>query len=219
MLFIFDMGGVVTTTFNMDSIYNKLKLTKNDFFILCSLYDDDIWYKLETGKLTAREFWTNFNTRVGKIQRTFYDGILKIGDIVKLSDKTDAQNIPTVKHDLFRLHFHPQLNEETVALIKDLRKKHRVICGTNTIQSHWENHMERGDYSFFDQTYASNKIGEAKPDSDFFKLILEAENCRAEDAFFTDDKIENCQAAQKLGIHTEVFTSASELRKKWEQYL
>ena len=79
--------------------------------------------------------------------------------------------------------------------------------------------MERGDYSFFNQTYASNKIGLAKPSKDFFLAILEAEGMEAKDTFFTDDKIENCQAAQRLGINAQHFTSAKELKKAWEKYL
>ena len=219
MLFIFDMGGVVTTTFQMNKIYEKLNITKDDFFAICKLKDDDIWNKLEVGSITAADFWKEFNTRVGKLQRTFYDGIIQIGDLIKLDTNSDIQEIPLVTHDLFRMFFHPVLNKETVELINELRKKHRVVCGTNTIQSHWENHLERGDYTYFDQTYASNKIGAAKPDTDFFTVILEAEGYKAEEAFFTDDKIENCQAAASLGINAIQFTSASDLRKNWETYI
>ena len=58
--------------------------------------------------------------------------------------------------------------------------------------------MERGDYAFFNQTYASNKIGCAKPDPHFFELILEAEETEAQNVFFTDDKEENVAAAASL---------------------
>ena len=78
--------------------------------------------------------------------------------------------------------------------------------------------MERGDYAFFNQTYASNKIGCAKPDPHFFELILEAEETEAKDAFFTDDKMDNVAAATSLGIHAELFTSAAELTAKWSVY-
>ena len=79
--------------------------------------------------------------------------------------------------------------------------------------------MERGDYAFFNQTYASNKIGCAKPDPHFFELILEAEGMQAQDSFFTDDRAENVAAAASLGIQAELFTSPAELREKWKAYL
>ena len=195
MLFIFDMGGVVTNTFKMDSIYNKLNINKADFMNICKSNNNDIWHKLETGLISANEFWNEYNSRIKVIPNA-----------------TQAQT------DLFRLFFHPTENLKTIELIKSLKVKNRVVCGTNTIQSHWENHMERGDYSYFHQTYASNKIGCAKPDSHFFELILEAEETKAEDAFFTDDKAENVAAAASLGIHAELFTSAEALTQKWKPY-
>ena len=42
MLFIFDMGGVVTTTFDMQVIFNKLNTTKEDFFNICNQHNDNI---------------------------------------------------------------------------------------------------------------------------------------------------------------------------------
>ena len=99
-----------------------------------------------------------------------------------------------------------------------LKTKHRVVCGTNTIQSHWENHLERGDYSYFDQTYASNKIGVAKPEPLFFKLILEAEGYLPENTFFVDDKEKNCKAAASVGINTELITTPQQLYDKWIKY-
>ncbi|MBP5587227.1 MAG: HAD family phosphatase [Treponema sp.] len=193
MLFIFDMGGVVTTTFLMDELYKKIGITQEKFKEICCK-KRKIFDELEKGIITSVEFWREFNLRL------------------------KSYKIAPVKNDLFRLYFHPVLNDETVKIISSLKKKHRVVCGTNTIQSHWENHMERGDYSFFDQTYASNKIGEAKPDVEFFKVILEAEGYKPEDAFFTDDRIENIDAARSLGINAVLFTDADSLKKEWKKY-
>jgi putative hydrolase of the HAD superfamily len=204
MLYIFDMGGVVTTNFGADNkMYPYLGLERSKFFDICQKEkaadgsDYDIDFLLGIGKISVEEFWREFNRRT----------------------KLLGLNVPEVKTDLYRIFFHPKLKMETVELIKELKaKNHRVVCGTNTIQSHWENHMERGDYSFFNQTYASNKIGCAKPDPHFFELILEAEETDPQNAFFTDDKLENVQAAASLGIHAELFTDAKELTEKWKLY-
>lgn len=213
MLFIFDMGGVVTSTFQMDSIYSRLNTTKADFFSICKLNGTDIWHNLETGMTDTNSFWSSFNLNVKKLQRLQYEDF-KIDQL----EIPSINNIPEVKHDLFRLYFHPVINPETVELIKALRKKHRVVCGTNTIQSHWENHVERGDYAYFDQTYASNKIGVAKPDPYFFELIMEAEGYTSKDVFFVDDKEENCKAAASVGINTELIKTPQQLYDKWIKY-
>ncbi|MCR4735375.1 MAG: HAD family phosphatase [Treponema sp.] len=215
MLFIFDMGGVVTTTFAMESIYEKLNISKDVFFELCRYSKSDIWHELEIGNISSKQFWTEFSKRIGLVQRNELEG----GFTSELLKNIDFSKIPEIKTDLFRLFFHPSKNLKTIELIQKLKEKHRVVCGTNTIQSHWENHLERGDYAFFNQTYASNKIGAAKPDTEFFKLILEAEAYSPKETFFTDDKIANCQAAQSLGINTFHFTCAEDLWKEWEKYL
>ena len=219
MLFIFDMGGVVTNTFEFEKMFSKLCMNREDFFNICKKPEPDIYNRLETGKISVHDFWYQFNNRVGAMQRDEFDGIIDMKQVYKMSDEMNLSKIPEIESDLFRLYFHPQLNEETVALIKDLRKKHRVVCGTNTIQSHWENHMERGDYSYFDQTYASNKIGYAKPDTKYFEIIMEAEGFKPEETFFTDDREDNCNAAAKCGITVHQFTSAQDLRKVWSKYL
>ena len=201
MLYIFDMGGVVTTNFGADNkMYSYLGLERSKFFDICqkekaadgSVYDID--FLLGVGKISVEDFWREFNRRV----------------------KVLGLSVPEVKTDLYRLYFHPELKQDTVALIKELRlQKHRVVCGTNTIQSHWENHTERGDYALFDQTYASNKIGLAKPDPEFWKTIMMAEGYEPDQTYFTDDRLDNIQAAASLGIHAVQYTTADAVRKGW----
>ena len=200
MLFIFDMGGVVTTNFGADNkMYPYLGLERPKFFEICqkekaadgSEYNID--FLLGVGKISVEEFWREFNRRI----------------------KVLGLDVPEVTTDLYRLYFHPQLKEGTAALIRQLRKNHRVVCGTNTIQSHWENHMERGDYALFDQTYASNKIGLAKPDPAFWKTIMMAEGYEPSQTYFTDDRLDNVEAAASLGINAVQFTSPEELAKVW----
>ena len=74
--------------------------------------------------------------------------------------------------------------------------------------------MENGDYALFDQTYASCLMGVSKPDPDFWRIILTAEDMDAKDAVFTDDRQENVDAAASLGIRSILFRSAAELRKE-----
>ena len=46
MLFIFDMGGVVTNTFEIERLYEKLNLTSESFSMICGLKAPDIWHQL-----------------------------------------------------------------------------------------------------------------------------------------------------------------------------
>ena len=197
MLFIFDMGGVVTTTFfhsGKSRFFEKLGVTDKEFNDFAAKAD---LHALDIGKINVKQFWNNYNEVVSH----------------------ERPELPRAENDLFRLYFHPKLNLETVELIRDLRKNHRVVCGTNTIDSHWENHCERGDYSYFDQTYASNKIGLAKPDPEFWQTIMKVEGYEPDETFFTDDRLNNVEAARTLGINAVQFTTAEELRKEWGKYI
>ncbi len=190
MLFIFDMGGVVTS--NADNIFEevskRLNISKEKFFLLMGWNTkNNLFLDLDSGKISVKDWWKIFEERSG----------------IK------------VTCDWFRLLFHPILNEETKKIILELKQKgHRVVCGTNTIESHYDNHLARGDYSFFDSTYASIFMGVSKPDVNFWKLILDCENEKAENAFFTDDKEENCKGAALLGIKTYCFKNAEGLRSE-----
>ena len=124
-LFIFDMGGVVTT--NASEARGRpaaaLGVTQEEM----DRATGDLFDQLTVGKISVKEFWKTVGERLGK--------------------KIDT--------DYFHLFFHPVLNEGTKKIIFALRKKgFRVVCGTNTIQTHFLNHITRGDYTFFDQTYA-----------------------------------------------------------------
>ncbi len=190
MLYIFDMGGVVTTTAEIEPrIAEILGITQDEFKKIASGEEENqnLFNLCSNGKIDTKQFWDEFSKRSGR-------------------------NIQT---DWFHYLFHPILNKKTVKLIKDLRKKgNRVVCGTNTISAHYANHLERGDYSFFDQTYASCFMGVSKPDTDFWKIILKAENVRAEDTIFIDDRKENCLSAATLGLHAIQFKSAEETKSQ-----
>ncbi len=199
MLFIFDMGGVVTTTANFYPRLSKLLgISLDEFYQLCEgegAFDKrgNILEAYSDGKISPEDFWKIFSSRKPHMH---------------------------VNTPWFHWLFHPVPVEGTAELVRDLKAKgHRVVVGTNTCQSHYLNHLERGDYALFDQTYTSHLMGISKPDPDFWKLILLAEDCKAEDAVFVDDKQENVDGAAALGIHSYKFQSAAELRKALAQWL
>lgn len=189
MLFIFDMGGVVTNTAGKvldQEVAERIGISVKEFYDFCKKgTEQDMLKALEIGRIDTALFWKEFSANSGK-------------------------NVCT---DWFRILFHPVLIRETVEVIDHLKTVGdvRLVCGTNTIESHYDNHISRGDYALFDMTYASHHMGVAKPDPLFFSMILDAEGVSPEDAFFVDDKIENCNAASSLGIRTCVFKNGGEL--------
>lgn len=119
-----------------------------------------------------------------------------------------------VEEDLLTRFFHPQLDSDVVATIHGMKKKARVVVGTNTIAPHYSVHLHNGDYEAFDAVYASHLIGLAKPDRAFYTHVLEHEGCSPVETVFVDDLPVNVEAARQLGIRSLVFTDAEKLKEE-----
>jgi putative hydrolase of the HAD superfamily len=108
------------------------------------------------GKLTIEQFWNNFSRRTGI----------------------------AVSGDPWYDYFKPVLNAGTLKIIRDLKAAgHRTVCGTNTLDSHYQSHVEREDYAVFDKMYASHLMGIIKPDPEFWRFILKEEEAAPPEVF------------------------------------
>ncbi|MBU0926177.1 MAG: HAD-IA family hydrolase [Spirochaetes bacterium] len=137
------------------------------------------------GDIDEAEFWRRFEARTG----------------IKPAEKYWATR------------FKPTRDEPTFALVRELARGARVVCGTNTVDSHHVINEELGMYECFHAVYASHIIHRVKPEPGFWLDILEAEGVSPERAFFTDDSQENVDAAEALGIRSRLYTDAETLRR------
>ncbi|HDP78701.1 MAG TPA: HAD family phosphatase [Mesotoga infera] len=188
-LFIFDVGGVIAENTNVVPSICGFLDISKDEFLDYAEMENLI--ALQTGRLTPEEFVYMFSRKLGR----------------------------PVPENIWEMFFKPEPIKETIEIIKELRRKHRVVAGTNTIEPHFKVHKSRGDYDLFDKVYASHIIGFAKPDLKFYSHILEKESCRPEEAFFTDDTARNVEAALRSGMNAFQFTDSSVLREKLREYL
>jgi len=150
-----------------------------------ALYRDDLMAAYASGHIDEDEYWRGFNVKYG----------------------TD------IAAPKWGLRFEPRLDIGMVGLIKELKRSHRVVCGTNTIAPHWCRSITRGDYDCFHAVYASHLMGCAKPDHRFWQYILEKENYGPEDTVFIDDFPENVRAAEMLGISSVLYEDIPTLRQ------
>lgn len=148
------------------------------------------WTNLLCGKINSQQFWEDFSKRIHR----------------------------DIKTDLFKKYFHPTINQEVISIIRELKKNHRVVCGTNTFQIHYQRHLKQGDYRFFDNIYASHLLGIAKPDPQFYQYILDKENATINRTIFIDDTIENVIAAKRMGIQSVLFVDNYSLKNKLIKY-
>lgn len=146
--------------------------------------------RLMNGEISVEDFWARFSSTYGK----------------------------KVKEELFAKYFKPHLNQNVVAILRHLKNRARVVCGTNTFDPHFDYLASRGYYDLFDDVYASNKMGVSKPHQDFYKRILIAEGVKPADAIFIDDAEVNVLSAEKLGIRSILFTDSLSLRSEIDRY-
>lgn len=66
---------------------------------------------------------------------------------------------------------------------------------------------------FFDEVFTSAELGTIKPRPEIFSAVLERLQVEAEDLLFIDDRLENIEAAARLGINGHLYTEPSELRR------
>ncbi len=142
-----------------------------------------------SGRIGAGEYWERFRARSGiRVPENYWDTL-----------------------------FRPVLDSASEALARSLRPFGRVVCGTNTIDVHYDWLRDRGYYDCFDAVYASHLLGVSKPRGEFWLRILEAEGRDPGRVFFTDDMEENVRAAESLGIRSHRFVDAAGLAAALEE--
>jgi putative hydrolase of the HAD superfamily len=117
-----------------------------------------------------------------------------------------------VTEDYWTTLFAPTLDAGMDRLVRSLHSTGRVVCGTNTVGSHYDYLTKHGMYGCFDAVYASHLMGVCKPDPAFWLAILESEGVAARDVFFIDDYPENTEAAELLDIRSHRFNGMEGLK-------
>ncbi len=99
---------------------------------------------------------------------------------------------------------------KNIQLLKNLQKKYATFLLSNTNEIHYNYYTEILKEKFgikkldllFDKAYYSHISNMRKPDTEFFKLVLQENNLIPEKTLFIDDLKENIEAAKSSGIKT-----------------
>jgi 2-haloacid dehalogenase len=105
----------------------------------------------------------------------------------------------------------------TVAILKQLKEcgKYRIYALTNWSAETFPVALAKFDFlSWFDGIVVSGAEKMRKPEPEFYRLLLNRYQVKAEEALFIDDNYRNILAAEKLGIQSIHFTSADVLGDK-----
>jgi 2-haloacid dehalogenase len=109
---------------------------------------------------------------------------------------------------------------DTVQIFKELKEtnKYKIYALTNWSAETFPIALERYDFlNWFDGIVVSGAEKMRKPTPEFYQILLDRHEVKAEEALFIDDNYRNILAAEKLGIKSIHFTSAEELTEKLEE--
>lgn len=113
------------------------------------------------------------------------------------------------------------VNKRLISYVQVLRQKSIKCCIATNQEKYRVNYMrEKMSFSnLFDKIYYSASLGHVKPDSRFFKKILnDLKGFKSGEILYWDDSSEYVKAARKLGINSEVYTTFEDFLKKMTDY-
>jgi len=188
---IFDLGGIVISEskeYIDKSIAEYLDISIKQYHKLTEKYQ----HRLTTGDITLLQVYTHI--------------------IRQLKISIKPQSVLDKHLSIFR-EVSTQKDSEILQMIVQLTKICSVGCLTNTEIEIAELNKKTGLFDCFEKVYLSTEIGLRKPISSIYKYLLDDLGCSPKEVIFIDDKYENVESAQRIGINSIQFISVIQLRK------
>ena len=187
----FDLGNVLCFFDHQKSVENMVALTGSDpKKIRDIVYVMDLEHRYETGLVTGHEFVDEIARELG-ITMLDYDLMLEAAS------------------DMF-------LPNDEVLPVLDRIRRMGIPMGilSNTCDAHWQWIVKQNyrQLNFeFDPIILSYQEKVMKPNSEIYRLSTEKAGFKANNIFFTDDRIDNIEAAKAFGWMTHRFVDSAEL--------
>lgn len=111
-----------------------------------------------------------------------------------------------------------ELNESLVDYVGTLQGRYKLALLSNSASGYLRNELAKYDLEkYFDEIVISSEVGLIKPEPAVFEHIMQKLNVEPDECIFTDDNPKHTDAASKLGIHSIVYESVSELKQEIEK--
>ncbi len=172
---VFDLGGVVVAH-NAESFKEKL----GEFFSF--VFGPDM--------KCVPMFWQDYDRGVLTIDET-------AAEVAKLRNCTAET---AKEHMLYAISLQEEV-EPTAQLIKELKERgYNLYVLSNMSKEYIEYLREFPVFEYFDEQVVSCEIGLGKPDRRIYEYLLEKYGLDPAETIFIDDRKDNVDAAEELGI-------------------
>lgn len=169
----------------------------------------DIFIDLNLEK--AKEAFSKLGLNDWNKDLKFQNSLFEIGKISELQFLESIQKyIPNADLLEIRAAWNCLIGDfplERLEFLQILSRKYKLFLLSNTDSIHIAHFEHKFGMTFasdfyqcFEKVYFSYEVGIRKPDEAIFKLLLKNHNLSEKRTLFVDDKKENTDAAEKLGI-------------------
>lgn len=149
-------------------------------------FDPELLGPAVLGRITERDWIESVITRLG-------------GDALARQAVTEYFAVPFA------------VDPDVRALLAEARRRMPLVLVTNAVGTLREHLEQVGLTGFADAVISSAEVGVAKPDRRIYELAAAAAGVPAERCLFVDDRLENVEAARRLGMTGVHFRSVADL--------
>ena len=139
---------------------------------------------------------------IRKANDTYCEGRISRDEYLEILSSISKQKPDDIKQRMSDLAV---IDPEMVELIRKLRENYKIALLTNSAESTRISVEESQLDRLFDVMVFSHEMGMIKPDFAIYKYALEKLDVLPSEAVFIDDKLENVEAAQRVGMEGIVF--------------
>ena len=186
----FDLGKVIVDFDHSRAAQELLKVTPLSLKeAMAVLSDGELVSEYETGRLSSQEHYR-------KVCRRLQMDV----SIEKFRELWGSMFLPE-----------PLLSE---SFLQDLKKRYRLMLLSNTNEIHFDFLIQHYPIlRLVEERLLSYQAGCMKPEARIFELAIKKAGVAPENIFFTDDRPENIEAAQRSGIRALLFQSETQLKR------
>lgn len=177
---IFDYGNIIVKC-NIEEMARKYTNNPEEIkFVIDEVANSEEWLGknfIDLGEITLSEAASRINKRTNYIHE----------DLVNIFLKEFPNNL--------------EYNGDILNLVKELKDKgYKVYVLSNTSKETFSKFNDDLE-ALFDGLVLSYKIHEIKPNKPIYEYLLSTFNLNSEECLFLDDRLDNMNTANSLGIH------------------
>lgn len=193
---IFDFGGVLMRTMDYSHRHawdDRLGLPHGS--VERAVHNGESWRQAQCGSIPLSDYWGDVARRLG----------------------LSAPQVKQLAADFYR---GDQLDPALIGYIRTLRDAgHPVALLSNHSIDLADELVHLGIAELFDPLVVSAQIGVMKPDPHAYQIVLDGLGYPPQKTVFVDDRLDNVQAAQAIGMHAVHFRPEIDLPAELAKFL